>query len=132
MLKKLTFDEKCSFVSKLWANGIRNISELYKITRIPKSILYRYVQKLKSSGTIKSKPRSERPKLLSPKKHIQLEKLASKRKCTTSKEIAFTLNQTYPNLNNAPRTVRNNLFKLGYRVCIPTSIPMLTAATRER
>lgn len=132
MPKKLTLNEKRSLVSSLWANGIHNVNKLHEITHIPKSTLYTYVPKLKKSGTIKLKSRLGRPKLLSPKKRIHLGKLASTRKCATSKEIAFTLNQTYPNLNIASRTVRENLFKLGYRVCVPTSIPMLTGVAKER
>ncbi|CAG8754682.1 664_t:CDS:1, partial [Funneliformis caledonium] len=55
----------------------------------------------------------------------------STRKCATSKEIAFTLNQAYPNLNIASRTICENLFNLGYHVSIPTSIPILTVAAKE-
>lgn len=132
MTKKLSLNERRSFVSNLWANGVHDINELHKITHIPKSTLYTYIRKLENFGSIKPKPRSGRPKLLSPKKRSHLGKLASTKKCATSKEIAFTLNQTYPNLNIAPRTIRENLFNLGYRVCIPTSIPMLTIAAKER
>ncbi|CAI2184182.1 955_t:CDS:2, partial [Funneliformis geosporum] len=94
------------------ANGVHDINELHKITHISKSTLYTYIRKLENFGTIKPKPHSGRPKLLSPKKWAHLGKLASTRKCATSKEIAFTLNQTYPNLNIAPRTIRENLFNL--------------------
>jgi len=41
------------------------------------------------------------------------------------------LNQTYPNLNIAPRTVRENLYNLGYHVCVPVSVPMLTASAKD-
>ncbi len=131
MIKKLFLSERWSFVSNLWTNGVHNINELHKITCILKSTLYTYIQKLENFDTIKPKPRSRRSKLLSSKKWTHLEKLASTRKCATSKEIAFILNQTYPNLNIASRTIRENLFNLGYRVCIPTSIPMLTIAAKE-
>ncbi len=69
---------------------------------------------------------------MSSKKRAHLRKLTSIRKCATSKEIAFTLNQTYPNLNIAFRTICENLFNLGYCVCILTSILMLTVAVKER
>jgi len=130
-MKKLSLSERRSFVSNLWANGVYDINELHKIIRIPKSTLYTYIRKLENFGTIKPKPYSGRPKLLSPKKWAHLRKLASTRKYATSKKIAFTLNQTYPNLNIASRTIHENLFNLGYRVCIPTSIPMLTIAAKE-
>ncbi|CAI2183500.1 19152_t:CDS:2 [Funneliformis geosporum] len=113
------------------ANGVHDINELHKITHISKSTLYTYIQKLENFGTIKPKPRSGMPKLLFPKKQVHLRKLASTRKCATSKKIAFTLNQTYPNLNISPRTICENLFNLGYYVCIRTSIPMLTIAAKE-
>ncbi|CAI2177258.1 884_t:CDS:2 [Funneliformis geosporum] len=70
------------------------------------------------------KPHAGRPKLCFQKRS-HLGKLPSTRKYATSKEIAFTLNL-------ASRTIRKNLFNLGYRVCIPTSIPMLTIAAKER
>ncbi|CAG8776425.1 16555_t:CDS:1, partial [Funneliformis caledonium] len=132
MPKKLTLNERRSFINNLWTNGVHDINELHKITHIPKSTLYTYIRKLKNFGIIKPKSRPGRPKLLSPKKRIHLGKLASTRKCATSKEIAFTLNQAYPNFNIASRTIRENLFNLGYRVSIPTSIPMLTVAAKER
>ncbi len=131
MTKKLSLSERWSFVSNLQANGVHDINKLHKITRILKSTLYTYIQKLENFGIIKPKPRSGKPKLLSPKKWAHLGKLASIKKYATSKEIAFTLNQTYPNLNIAFRTIRENLFNLGYRVCILTSIPMLTVTAKE-
>ena len=69
---------------------------------------------------------------MSPKKRIHLGKLASTRKYATSKEIAFTFNQAYPNLNIAFRIIRKNLFNLGYHISILTSIPMLTVAAKKR
>ncbi len=94
-------------------------------------MLYIYIWKLENFSTIKLKPYSGRPKLLSPKKWAHLRKLASTRKCATSKKIAFTLNQTYSNLNITSRTNCENLFNLGYRVCISTSILMLTVTAKE-
>ena len=41
------------------------------------------------------------------------------------------LNQTYPKLNIAPRTVRENLYNPGYRVCVPVSVPMLTPSAKD-
>ncbi len=115
----------------MWINRVHDINKLHKITYILKFTLYTYIQKLENFGTIKSKPYSERLKLLSPKKWAHLEKLASIRKYATSKKIAFTLNQTYSNFNIASRTIRENFFNLGYHVYIPTSIPMLTVAAKE-
>ena len=115
----------------MWANRVHDINELHKITHISKSTLYTYIWKLENFGTIKLKPHSERPKLLSSKKWAHFRKLASIRKCTISKEIAFTLNQIYPNLNITSKTIRENLFNLDYCICISTSISMLTIAAKE-
>ena len=64
-------------------------------------------------------------------KCIYLGKLASSRKCASSKEIAHALNQTYPNLNIAPRTVCENLYNLGYHIHVPVPVPMLMASAKD-
>ncbi|CAI2201363.1 18597_t:CDS:1, partial [Funneliformis geosporum] len=56
----------------------------------------------------------------------------SARLFATSFEIADTLNNSYPGLNIATRTVRENLWKLGYQVCVPKKIPFLTSIAKER
>ena len=99
----------------LWESGIHNVSQLHKIAHFPISTLYKY-QKLSTAASLKPKFRPGRPKKLTSEKRIHLGKLANSRKCASSKEIAHALDQTYPNLNIAPRTVRENLYNLGYRV----------------
>src|SRR6266511_1945696 len=51
---------------------------------------------------------------------------------SNSLEITESLKANYPELKVAPRTVRENLHKLGYRVCIPTTVPLLTEAAKAR
>ncbi|CAI2184482.1 14366_t:CDS:2 [Funneliformis geosporum] len=55
-----------------------------------------------------------RPKVLSPKKRRHFGQLAHSRAGVTSFKIADTLNNTYPGLNIATRTVCKNVWKLGY------------------
>ena len=81
---------------------------------------------------MKQRHRPGRPKRLSLKKQRHLGQLARSCAGATSFEIADSLNNTYPNLNIAPRTVRENLWKLGYQVCIPIKTPFLTPLAKER
>jgi transposase len=92
MSEKLSLNRRRSFVNRLWNNGVRTVPELHKITDIPKSTLYKYIQKILTSIPLKPKPRSGRPKILSSKQRMHLGKLASSRKCASSKEIADILN----------------------------------------
>jgi len=106
---------------QLWTKGNRNVHELWKLTGIPKSTLYRYVQQLAETGSLARKPGQGRPK-----------RLAMAQKGATSAEIAAKLNEAHPDLNIAPRTVRENLFNLGYRVCVPLPVPLLSVAQKVR
>ena len=131
MPKQPTLTQRRSIIENLWESGIHDISQLHKITHIPISTLYKYIKKLSVAASLKPKSRPGRPKKLTAEKRIHLGKLANSRKCASSKEIAHVLNQTYPNLNIVPRTVRENLYNLGYRVCVPVSVPMLTASAKD-
>ena len=131
MPKQPTLTQRRSIIENLWESGIHDISQLHKITHIPISTLYKYIKKLSVAASLKPKSRPGRPKKLTAEKRIHLGKLANSRKCASSKEIAHVLNQTYPNLNIAPRTVRENLYNLGYRVCVPVSVPMLMASAKD-
>ena len=131
MPKQPTLTQRRSIIENLWESGIHDISQLHKITHIPISTLYKYIKKLSVAASLKPKSHPERPKKLTAEKRIHLGKLANSRKCASSKEIAHVLNQTYPNLNIAPKTVHENLYNLGYRVCVPVSVPMLTASAKD-
>jgi len=87
---------------------------------------------VKKTKDLKQGYRPGRPKILSPKKRRHLGQLARSRAGATSFEITNTLNNIYPELNIATRTVRENLWKLGYRVCIPKKTPFLTPIAKER
>ena len=83
-----------AIVENLWESGIHDVSQLHKITHVPISTLYKYIKKLSVTATLKPKYRPERPKKITAEKRIYLGKLASSRKCASSKEIAHVLNQT--------------------------------------
>ena len=131
MPKQLTLTQRQSIVENLWESGIHDVSQLHKITHVPISALYKYIKKLSVTASLKPKSRPGRPKKITAEKHIYLGKLASSRKCASSKEIAHALNQTYPTLNIAPRTVCENLYNLGYCVCVPVPVLMLTTSAKD-
>ena len=132
MASQLIEIERRALVSQLWTKGNRNVHELWKLTGIPKSTLYRYVQQLAETGSLARKPGQGRPKTLTPTKQRHLGRLATAQKGATSAEIAAKLNEAHPDLNIAPRTVRENLFNLGYRVCVPLPVPLLSVAQKAR
>lgn len=132
MPQKISIKERREVVKSLWNNGTRNVNELHKITKFPLRTLYRWSSQLKKTKNLKQRCRPGRPKVLSPKKQRHLGQLARSRAGATSFEIADTLNNTYPGLNIATRTVRENLWKLGYRVCVPKKTPFLTSIAKER
>ncbi|CAI2201329.1 10543_t:CDS:1, partial [Funneliformis geosporum] len=87
---------------------------------------------VKKNQKFKATMSSRMPKVLSSKKQRHLGQLARLRAGATSFEIADTLNNSYPGLNIATHTVCENLWKLGYRVCVPKKIPFLTSIAKER
>jgi len=132
MAQELPLKKRRELVKTLWKNGTWNVNELHKITKLPLRTLYRWTSQLKKTKDLKQRCRPGRPKILSPKKRRHLGLLARFRAGATSFEITDTLNNTYPGLNIATRTVRKNLWKFGYRVCIPKKTPFLTSITKER
>jgi len=110
--------------------GTRSAPTLERITGFPRRTIYQWIGQLAETGDLKQKSRSGRPKCLSPKKQRHLGLLAQTRKQATSSEIAESLNATYPELNIAPRTVRENLQKLGYQVAIPYTTPFIPEAAK--
>ena len=132
MQQKISLKKRHEVIKTLWNNGTRNVNELHKITKFPLRTLYRWSSQLKKNKSLKQRRRPGRPKILSPKKQRHLDLLARSRAGATSFKITDTLNNTYPDLNIATRTVRENLWKLGYRVCIPKKTPFLISITKER
>src|SRR5687768_13417188 len=132
MQPKLSLKKRHELVKSLWNNKTRNVKELHNITKFPLRILYRWTSQLKKTKDLKQRHRPGRPKILSPKKQCHLGQLARSRAGASSFEIADSLNNTYSELNIAPRTVRENLLKVGYRVCIPKKTPLLTQIAKER
>src|SRR5579871_1180125 len=98
----------------------------------PQRTIYVWIGQLSKTGELKQKTRSGRPKCLTPKKQRHLGRLAELRKQASSQEITEALNAKYPELNVAPRTVRENLQKLGYQVSIPRTIPFIPEAAKAR
>ena len=114
MQPKLTLKKRRELVKSLWNNKTQNVKELHKITKFPVRTLYRWTSQLKKTKDLKQRRCPGRPKHLSPKKLRHLGQLAHSRAGVTSFEITDSLNNTYPELNIAPHTVRENLWKLGY------------------
>lgn len=123
---KLPLAKRRSLVKALWEKGIRNVKALQKITGFPRSTLFKWVAQLSETKDLKQKSRSGRPRVLNKKKLRFLGQFAKSHRDATSLEIAEKMNATYPDLNIAARTVRENLWKLGYRVCVPQTTPFLT------
>ena len=109
MQPKLTLKKCRELVKSLWNNKTQNVKELYKITKFPVRTLYRWTSQLKKTKDLKQRRRLGRPKRLSPKKLRHLGQLACSRAGATSFEITDSLNNTYPELNIASHTVRENL-----------------------
>jgi transposase len=119
-------------VKSLWERGHREVAKLRRITGYPTKTLYRWAAQLTQTNDLKQGRRSGRPKKLSLARRKHLGRIAVKKKSATSKEIAETLNNTYPGLNIAPRTVRQNLQELGFKVCVPRKVPFLTKSAKQR
>ncbi|CAI2195805.1 5711_t:CDS:2 [Funneliformis geosporum] len=77
--------------------------------RLPTKDTVLVVIPVKKNKNLKQRCHPGRPKVLSPKKWCYLSQLARSRAGATSFEIADTLNNSYPGLNIATRTVRKNL-----------------------
>ena len=110
----------------MWKSGIYNVSTLQKTTGFPRRTLFRWAKQLKETNNLKQRHRQDRPKLLTPNKRRYLGHIAKSRKLASSAELTETLKKTYSGFNIASRTLRENLQKLGYKVCIPRPVPLLT------
>ena len=106
MQQKISLKKCRELVKSLWKNGTQNVNELHKVTKFTLRTLYRWTSQLKKTRDLKQGCRPGRPKKLSPKKQRRL--------------------------NIATQTVRENLWKLGYHVCIPKKTPFLTPLAKER
>jgi transposase len=121
-----TLKERRDLIKNLWKRGLHKVSVLQKTTGFSKRTLYDWVKQLKETNDLKQRSCSGRPKLLTPTKRCYLGRVTKSKRLASSAKISETLQKTYPGLNIAPRTVRENLQKLGYRVCIPRPVLLLT------
>jgi transposase len=124
--------ERRLVVRSLWRQGQRKVSEIQKITRYPKRTLHRWATQLAQTGDLKQKKRPGRPRRLNAAQRKHLGQIATKKNQATSLEITETLKKTYPDLIISPRTVRENLRELGFKVCVPRTIPFLTEKAKLR
>ena len=118
--------EHHDLIKGLWKSGVRKVSVLQKTTGFPKRTLYRWVKQLRETNNLKQRSRLGCPKLLTPNKRHYLGHVAKSQRFASSTKLTETLQKTYSGLNIAPRTVRENLQKLDYKVCIPRPVPLLT------
>ena len=122
----VTLKERRQCIKVLWEGGVRKVKTLQKTTGFPRKTLYRWVKQLEQTKDLKQGSRPGRPTRLTPPQRRHLGRIAKLHKLSSSSELTEKLKKTYPNLNIATRTVRENLQKLDYRVCIPRSVPFLT------
>ena len=127
-----TLKERRNLIKTLWKGGVHKVTTLQKTTGFPSKTLYRWAKQLEETNELKQGSRSGCPRCLTPKKHHYLGHIAKTKKCASSSEVTEHLKKTYPRLEIAPRTVRENLQKLGYKVCIPRSVPLLTKDAMTR
>ena len=85
------------------------VADLHKATGYPLKTLYRWAKQLKKTNNLKQGSRPGRPRRLTPVQRHYLGRIAKSRKCASSKELTETLKNKYPDLDIAPRTVRENL-----------------------
>ena len=124
--------ERRNCIKTLWKSGVRKVGDLHKATGFPLKTLYRWTKQLKETNDLKQRSRSGRPKRLTPIQRRYLGRIAKSHKCSSSIELTENIKKKYPNLDIAPRTVRENLQALGYKVCVPRSVPFLTPEAMNR
>ena len=88
---------------------VRKVSVLQKTTGFPKRTLYRWAKQLRETNNLKQRSHLGRPKLLTPNKCYYLGHVAKSQRFASNTKLTETLQNTYPGLNIAPRTVRENL-----------------------
>ena len=126
-----TLKECRNLIRTLWKEGVHKVTTLQKMTGFPSKTLYRWAKQLEETNDLEQRTRSGCPKRLTPRKRRYLSRVAKSQRAASSIEITETLKNTYPDLEIAPRTVRENLQKLGYKVCIPRPVPILTEAAMK-
>jgi len=96
--------------------------------------VYRYIAQLKKDGKLEPLPHSGRPRVLSPKKRLQLGCMVQVNTSTNSKELATRLNKSNPGLNVSQSTISRELSQLHmhWKVDIPKTIPFLTDNHKKR
>jgi transposase len=124
--------ERRIVVRSLWRQGQKKVSKIQKITGYPRRTLHRWAAQLAQTGDLKQRKRPDHPCHLNAAQRKHLGLIATRKNQATSLEITETLKKTYPDLIISPRTVRENLQKLGFKVCVPRAIPFLTKNAKFR
>ena|SRR5438128_264122 len=91
-------------------------------TSISLSTIYNF----ENGISLDPKPRSGRPRKLSPNQRRYLGQLVTSNKYSTSTKLANILNKHHPDLNVSNRTVLNELHNLQYCCTVPKTVPLLT------
>jgi transposase len=119
----VTSTERHSVVTSLWKRGYKKVAELQKLTGYPRRTLFRWTSLLAETGDIKKKKRSGRPRLLDSGQRKYLGKIASSKKCATSKELTEILKKIYPTLvfrhGQSEITSKNSDLKYVFPVLFP-------------
>ena len=130
-MTKPSLDQNRKTITTLWANGTHDAYTIHELTSISLSTIYNYIKKLENGESLDHKPRSGRPRKLSPNQRRHLGQLVTSNKYSTSTKLANILNKHHPDLNVSSRTVLNELHNLQYRCTVPKSIPLLTDRHKE-
>ncbi|CAG8443865.1 10367_t:CDS:2 [Acaulospora morrowiae] len=83
-----------AIVRQLWTIKVHEPKKIAAITHILLSTVYRYVTKLKKTGTLSPHGHSGRPKIISIKQCHQLDQIVKHQANVTSAELAARLNKT--------------------------------------
>jgi len=130
-MTKPSLDQNRKMITTLWANGTHDAYTIHELTSISLSTIYNYIKKLENGESLDHKPRSGRPRKLSPNQRRHLGQLVTSNKYSTSTKLANILNKHHPDLNVSSRTVLNELHNLQYRCTVPKSVPLLTDRHKE-
>ncbi|CAI2189540.1 6669_t:CDS:2, partial [Funneliformis geosporum] len=105
--------ERCSCIKTLWKSGVRKVGDLHNATGFLLKTLYRWTKQLKETNNLKQRSHPGRPKRLTPIQRRYLSRIAKSQKYSSSIELTENIKKKYPDLDIAPRTVRENLQVLG-------------------
>ncbi|GBB92182.1 hypothetical protein RclHR1_01980007 [Rhizophagus clarus] len=114
----------------LWNNGVRQGTQIHKITNIPLSTIYDNIKKLKKNGEVGQKRGSGRPKKITGKFSRNL--LRDVRKDTSVSTRTLTKKLCKNGLEVSHMTISRHLANHGYKKAILRATPMLTAAHKQK